>query len=101
MSFRWKSRFSFNDIGGKTTVCRVYPRDITERRRAEGRGSRALMDHAAQIATGTPLAEILDGVVRAVEGRRRVNHAASCCSDDSGKHNIQLGAAPSLPAFTT
>ena len=88
--------FSFNDIGGKPLFA-GFIRDITERRRAEVREA-ARSRTMLQIATGTPLAEILDGIVRAVEAETPGKPCSILLLDDSGKR-IQLGAAPSLPAF--
>lgn len=72
-------------------------RDVTERKQAEA-AQQAERKVFERIATGAPLAEILDTLLRETEAQSdRGMRCAILLLDKSGRH-LHLGAAPSLPA---
>ncbi|AMV25727.1 Blue-light-activated protein [Gemmata sp. SH-PL17] len=78
------------------TGMQILSRDITERKRAT-----ALLAHQnrvlEQIASGAPLAAVLEEIVRIVEGQLPGTAGSILVLDRDGIH-LRLGAAPHLPA---
>ncbi len=75
-------------------------RDITEHKHAEERLHKQVeMERRvlAQISAGVPLADVLDGLVRAVEQRSDVEMMVSILILDKQGTHLLHGAAPSLP----
>ncbi len=71
--------------------------DITERRLAEQR-NQAHQEVLALLAKNTPLKNILESIVRAVEQENPDFICSILLADNSGKHLLD-GASPSLPEF--
>src|SRR5688572_11284758 len=83
------------DATGTVVQLLAISRDITERRREEA--FRATHQQVfGLIATGTPLMEVLDCLVRLVEQQSSGMRCSVLLLDDDGTH-VRHGAAPSLP----
>jgi PAS domain S-box-containing protein len=90
----WSFKFPFLDVGGQKYVGGMAV-DITERKRAEAllAGEKSLLE---SIASGTPLAAVLEAVTRTVETLSSGMLCSILLLDADGVH-VRHGAAPSLP----
>ena len=83
------------DASGTVVQLLMVSRDITERRREES--IRATHnDVLRMIATGTPLPDVLDRLVRLIERQSNGMRCSVLLLDDDGTH-VRHYAAPSLP----
>ena len=96
-SYRWLSWSAFPQPDRQLifAVCR----DVTERRRAEAvsSGQKRVLE---MIATGLPLAQTLDALLRVVEDQSPELLCSVLLLDADGQH-LRHAAAPSLPAAYT
>jgi PAS domain S-box-containing protein len=84
------------DVNGAVVQILVISRDITERRREDS--FRAAQHQVLEmIATGTPLPDVLDSLVRLVESQSDGMTCTVLLLDEDGT-SVRHGAAPSLPA---
>jgi diguanylate cyclase (GGDEF)-like protein/PAS domain S-box-containing protein len=94
---RWfaSSKYPLRDGMGKIVGLFGVCRDITERRKSDG-----LRDAQAQvlemIASSAPLADVLECMVRLIEGQLDGAICSVLLLDEEGRH-LRHGAAPSLP----
>jgi PAS domain S-box-containing protein len=83
------------DSGGKIVAAVAVFRDITERKREEAlhNGESRML---AMIAAGTPLREVLTGIIKFIECQADGMLCSILLLDHDGLH-VRHGAAPSLP----
>ena len=88
--------FSHSQIGDRSLFA-GFIRDVSERKAAEVREA-AYTQIMTLIATGTPLPEILDAIVRGLEAENPAIIGSIVLLDEDGQH-LQIGAGSSLPEF--